>query len=226
MNKKAYTYTMKLIQGNILCIVIFILMVVLTCFFKAEFFPQNINTFIIFILLIGYLWFHEVLHGIGFMLGGAKRKNIKYGICLEKGIFYCMACQELSKKNILLSLLMPFTVIGVITYIVGIIFNIPVLTFLSIANISGASMDLAMFFYILKLPKNITYSETGQPDQFVLISDIDLKKKKSLFLKVIEEKGYKVEDYIYTNVKRLAITKTSIIIIVLFLLLGLLATIL
>lgn len=225
-DKKAYIYKMSLVPGNILCIVIFILAMIPGIIFKVSVFDNKINTFLLFLLLILYLWCHELLHGFGFIIGGAKRKNVKYGICLEKGIFYCMACQELTKINILISLLMPFFVIGIVTYVIGIILNLPLLIFLSIVNISGASMDLAMFFYILRLPKSTTYSESGKPDQFVLISDTDLKKKKSLFLKVIEEKEYKVEDYIYTDVKRLDITKKSIILIVLFLLFGLLVTIL
>ena len=219
--KKAYIYKMNLVPANILSIVVFILMVVISIMFKANLYPR-INTFYLFVAMILYLWFHEVLHGIGYIIGGAKRKNISYGICLEKGICYCMGYQELTKKNILISLQMPFMVIGVITYIIGIIFNIPILTLLSIINISGASMDLAMFYYISKLSKDTTYSESGNSDEFVLISNEDLEKKKNIFLKIVDVKDYKKEDYIFNNIKKFNITKKSIIILVVFLLIGLL----
>lgn len=223
-NKKAYIYKMNLVPANVLSIAVFILMFVISFVLKAPLDPR-INTFYLFVLMILYLWFHEVLHGIGYIIGGAKRKNISYGICLEKGIFYCMGYQELTKKNILISLQMPFMVIGVITYIVGIIFNIPLLILLSIINISGASMDLAMFYYISKLSNDTTYSESGSPDEFVLISTNDLTKKKNIFLKIVDVKDYKEENYIFNNIKKFNITKKSIIILVVFLLIGLINSI-
>ena len=222
-SKKAYTYKMNLGPANILCLGIMAILYV----FSIVVFHINIsfdNPLILFILIILYLMLHEFLHGVGYFIGGVKRKNIQYGIRLEKGIFYAMAYQELTKKNILISLQMPFMVIGVITYIIGIIFNIPILVLLSIINISGASMDLAMFFYICKL-KDITYSESGEPDEFVLISKEDLKKKKSIFLKIVNVKDYKKSDYEFNIDKKIDVTKKSIIIIILFLLLGLITTI-
>lgn len=225
-NKKAYVYKMRLIPANILSIVILILVAMLAWFFKVELWNNKMNYFIVFILIILYLMLHELLHGIGYFLGGTKRKYITYGIELEKGIFYAMAYSKLTKKNILISLQMPFMVIGVITFIIGVIFNIPLLVLLSIVNISGASMDLAMFIYFLRLPKDFTYTESGNPDEFVIISSRDLTKKKSIFLKIVEVKDYKEKDFEFKNLKKIKCTKTSIIVLILFLLLGLITTIL
>lgn len=225
-NKKAYVYKMNLIPANILSIVILILTAALAFFLKIELWNKNMNYLIVFILIILYLMLHELLHGIGYFLGGTKRKYITYGIELEKGIFYAMAYSKLTKKNILISLQMPFMVIGVITFIIGVIFNIPLLVLLSVVNISGASMDLAMFIYFLRLPKDFTYSESGNPDEFVIISSKDLTKNKSIFLKIVEVKDYKEKDFEFKNLKKIKCTKTSIIILVLFLLLGLITTIL
>lgn len=222
--KKTYVYKMNLLTANILCIAIVILLFILTNFLGIETFNKNTNYFILFISIIGYLMLHELLHGIGYFIGGTKRKNITYGIELEKGIFYAMAYQKLTKKNILISLQMPFTVIGVITYIIGVIFNLPLLVTLSIVNISGASMDLAMFIYFLRLPKDFTYSETGNPDEFVVISSEDLTKKKSIFLNQVEVKDYKEKDFEFKDLKKIKITKLSIILIVVFILLGLITT--
>lgn len=225
-SKKTYVYKMRLVPANILCIFILILLAVVSLCFKVPIYVNGFNTCILFILIILYLMLHELLHGIGYFIGGAKHKNITYGIELEKGIFYAMAYQELTKKNILISLQMPFMVIGVITYIIGVVFNIPIFVLLSIINISGAAMDLAMFIYIMRLPKNITYSESGNPDEFVLISEEDLTKKKSLFLKVVEVKDYKKSDFEFKNLKKVKVTKTSIIILIIFILLGLITTLL
>ena len=216
-NKNAYTYKFNLITGNILSIVIAAILVIFTIFIGKSFTIDSNNISIIVILMFLYLMFHEVCHGIGYIIGGAKSKNIKYGICLEKGILYAMCMQEISKKNILISLQMPFMLIGVITYIIGIIFNIELLTFLSIVNIMGASLDLAMFFYILRLPKDIIYSESGENDEFVLISEEDLSKKKSIFFKMVKKEEYKKEKFIFKDFKRFEISKISIIIFVILL---------
>ena len=225
-NKKVYVYKMNMLTANILCILIVLIFWLLTSYLGITLLDKNTNYFVLFILIILYLMLHEFLHGVGYFLGGTRRKNITYGIELEKGIFYAMAYQELSKKNILISLQMPFMVIGVITYIIGVIFNIPLLVLLSIVNISGASMDLAMFIYFLRLPKDFKYSESGNPDEFVVISHEDLTNKKSIFLNQIEVKDYKKEDFDFKDFKKIKITKTSIIILILFILLGLLTTIL
>ena len=70
----------------------------------------------------------------------------------------CLCKQNISKKNILISLLFPFIFIGVITYVIGVLFNNSVLIWLSILNISGCSGDLMMFLGLLRL-KNFEYSE-------------------------------------------------------------------
>lgn len=219
-NKKAYVFKMNITTASIFSIVVFLLLVFVTTLIDGVTLFKAYQTPFLLCLLVGYFFLHELLHGVGFVLAGSKLKNIKLGAALEKGIFYCMSYQELTKKNILISLQMPFMVIGVITYVIGIVFNIPVLTWLSVLNIMGASMDLVMFFYILRI-KNVTYSESGEPDEFVLISNEDLSKRKSIFLKLKETKDYKKEDYIFKDFKRIEISKASWIVILILIALDL-----
>ena len=204
--KKAFVLKMRLIPANVFSIIIFIVFAIITIkligivgIFRFPF---------ILTILILYFALHELIHGVGYFIGGTKLKNIAYGIFLEKGIFYCMGFQEITKKNILISLQMPFMVIGVITYIIGVVFYIPLLVWLSVFNIMGAAMDMAMFFYILGI-KNVHYSESGEPDEFVLITDEDLTKKNNLFIKIKEVKDYKKEDYEFKNIKRFKCSKSS-----------------
>ena len=112
---------------------------------------------------------------------------------------------------------MSFMIIGVITYIIGIIFNLNILTLLSIINLTGAALDIVMFLYIMKI-KDITYSETGAPDEFVLISKEDLTKRKSLFLEIIETKDYNKSDYKFDIGNRFEISKRSLTAVVVFVL--------
>ena len=77
----------------------------------------------------------------------------------------------------------------------------------------GASLDLVMFLYLLRI-KEFTYSETSEPDEFVIISKEDLTKKKSLFLEIIEEKKYNKKAFIFEKGKKITISKDSRIIFV------------
>ena len=214
-NKKAYYYKMNLVPANILAFGILIICFILTVVIDKNY-RFDSNVLVLFITMMLYFCLHEFLHGVGYFLGGGHRDKIKYGICLEKGLLYCMDCEEISKKNILISLQMPFMVIGVITYIIGVVFNLNLLITLSIVNLTGAAMDLVMFFYILKL-KDVIYSESGNNDEFVLISSENLEKKKSIFFKIIKVKDYKSEDFIFENIEKFTITKKSIIIFIIFL---------
>lgn len=219
--KKAYSFQMKILPANILAIIIFVIAIAFTFPITPIFFEGK-ELFVALILMFVWFILHELLHGIGFRLGGSKTENIRYGIALEKGILYTMCMEEISKKNILISLILPFIGLTIITYVIGVIITSKLLLFLSIINFMGASLDLVMFIYLLKI-KEFTYSETSEPDEFVIITKEDLTKKKSLFLKIIEEKKYNKKDYIFEKGKKITISKDSRIIFVILVLLFLLA---
>ena len=131
--KKAYVYKMNLVPANFLGLVVFILLLVLTSALNIDIMSVfNKLPFIeVLALLMIYMVLHELLHGIGYRITGSKSNKIKYGVELEKGILYTLVLEEVPKKNILVSLQMPFVIIGIITYILGYILNIPLLVLLS-----------------------------------------------------------------------------------------------
>ncbi|MBR2711816.1 MAG: DUF3267 domain-containing protein [Bacilli bacterium] len=223
--KKAYVYKMNLVPANLLGLVVFILLLVLTNVLNVNILPvfDKIPFIWILVLLMIYMILHEILHGIGYRITGTKTNKIKYGIELEKGILYTLVLEEVPKKNILVSLQMPFVIIGIITLLLGYILNIPLLVLLSIFNLMGASMDLVMFIYISRI-KDVYYAETKASDEFILISKEDLTKRKSLFFKIIEVNNYKKEDYIVKSDKKITISKASIIFTIIYLIFGIIIT--
>lgn len=223
--KKAYVYKMNLVPANFLGLVVFILLLVLTSALNIDLLSvfNDLPFILTLVLLILYMLLHELLHGIGYRITGSKSNKIKYGVELEKGILYTLVLEEVPKKNILVSLQMPFVIIGIITYILGYILNIPLLILLSIFNLMGASMDLVMFIYISKI-KDVHYAETKASNEFILISKEDLTKRKSLFFRIIEEKKYKKEDYIIKSDKKITISKASIIFTIIYLIFGIIIT--
>lgn len=213
--RKYYKYKMNMIVGNVLSSLFLFLALIPLSFFKDSIsFDITFKELGIF-LIIYFFWMflHEALHGIGHLLCGVKRKDLSFGAEIEKGVLFCLARREVNKKGILISLLFPFFFIGVVTYIIGIIINSRLLVALSIFNISGASVDLLMFYTFIKLNNDITYIEPSDGTSFYLMSDKDIKKLPGF---VLEESGeYKENMFKDINYKTFDISKGSIIFFVL-----------
>ena len=213
-DKKYYIFEMNGVILQVISIIILIVMLILTAYLSNTIIITNQDLKLIFLLIIPYLILHELLHSVAYVINGANFKNITYGAHLEKGILCCLCKQNVSKRNILISLLFPFIIIGVITYIIGILTNNTVLIWLSILNISGCSADLIMFFDLLKL-KDFEYSEYDNPMAFGLYTNKDLSKTKLFGLKYIKQTN-ELEKH---NLKKVNISKTSIIIFIIFMVL-------
>ncbi len=184
-----------------------------------QLFTGNVSHLIIaFVVMFAWMILHEILHGTFYILGGAKKKNITYGAALEKGVFYCRCGEYVNKKTIMMSLMAPFTIIGVITMIIGFITKQWWLVILSGINIGGAGADLCMFFFFLKRNKDVKFMEYGDSLFFSLKTTEDLDNKKLLVVKQIDKEKVPAND----NKSRLVISKGSwIYLLVIAIILGL-----
>ena len=218
-NKKYYIFKMN---TNVLNIFSFVLLgifigigvLVYKGFWKD--YTDNLFKMGLFLLAyFGYMVLHELLHAFSYRIHGAKGKNISFGVHLEKSVLCCLCKQDISKKNICISLLYPFFFIGIVTFIIGAIFKLPMLFLLSIFNIGGCIGDLLMFVFIYRLPKNIKYAEFDEPTSFAILSNEDLSDRKPFGLKYIEKKD-KLDQ---NDKKKIRISKTSIIFIFILLIL-------
>ena len=213
--EKTYLYEMKVGTLNIVSLIFFAVLVLITILIIVL--SGNVlklsdsDMTIVFILLVPYLVIHEILHSIGYVVNGANFKNITYGVHLEKSILCCSCKQGINKKNILWSLMYPFLFIGVITYIIGLVFNLPILIVLSIANITGCSGDIIMFLDFLKI-KKFRFFEYDNPLAFGIITSENLENKKLFGLKMIEEKSVT-----QTIDKKINISKPSFILFAIYL---------
>ena len=211
--RKYYKFEIDTMFANILCLVITIIACV--PFFiirKSIDFNIDYKTFgLFFLLYLFWMLLHEALHGIGHILCGVSYKDLSYGANLEKGVLFCLVRKEVSKKDILISLIFPFFFIGIVTYIIGFMIDSPLLIFLSIFNIGGASMDLTMFIQFIKLGNDITYIEPGDGTSFYVMSNNNIDKL--IGLKKKEEGEYNSEMFLNRNNKVFDITKTSSILL-------------
>ena len=216
MKRKYYLFEMDMIWLEIISALLLVFMTFLTLYIYPEFNILDKSFAISFILMIPYMILHEILHSISYVMNGAKFKNITYGVHLDKGILCCLCKQNISKKNILISLLTPFMIIGVLTYVIGILINSQVLVILSIFNISGCAGDLMMFLELSKI-KNFEFSEYDNPVAFGLYSSEDLSKVKLRGLKYIDC-STKLDK---KNMKKITVSTSSIFIAIGYLILGL-----
>lgn len=214
--RKYYKFEIDTVKGNILCILITIIAIIPAWNIMIKYI-ENINMKELGILIFAYLlwmFLHEILHGIGHIICGVKPKDLSFGSSLEKSVLFCLVRREVNKKGILVSLIFPFFFIGIVTYIIGVIINSPLLISLSILNIGGASMDLTMFLQFIRLGEDITYIEPGDGTSFYLISNNNINKLYGL--KKVEEGEYNKEMFLNKNNKVFDISKTSFLLLGIF----------
>lgn len=218
-DKKYYVFRLNVSIVNILSIVIMIILgLVLFFCFKVNVFRIIFDTELSIILLtyLGWAILHEIIHSIGYLINGGKWNKIVYGIGLEKGILYCLCKQNISRKNILISSMLPLIVIGFITLIIGCYYNIDLLILLSVFNISGSIGDIVTFMYISKLKKDVYFSEMDDIISFAIYSDYDVSKIKHYGIDYIEC----VDSVSRKDLKKIRISKFSIVVLLLLVLLS------
>ena len=216
--KKYHVFKIDMLSLNVYCI----LLMALVLGFTYVVFPNSFNGminlfsndkfwFIFLPLMIVWFILHELLHALGYIIHGADRKKITFGMELEKGVFYCLCKQDIDKKNILFSLMYPLFFIGIVTYIIGVIFNYHLLTLLSIVNIAGAIGDIMYFIFISRLDKDIMYSELDDGTSFAIRSKSDPNKIKHIGLKYVGV----VDNISRSDYQLLYISKLSYLVLVL-----------
>lgn len=216
MKKEYYVFKIDLkvlnIVANLLFIGVFVLTLVLFPNIIMGFFEYSESfsfCLLLLPLMMVYFGLHEIFHAIGYLVYGAKLKKLTFGIELEKGVFYCLCKQDVSRRNILNSVMYPFFYIGIVTYIIGLIFELPLLTMLSMLNISGAAADIMYFMFIIKLPKDIKFSELDDGTAFAILSDQDVSQIKHTGLEFIG----KQETIERKDFNKLKISKLSYIVL-------------
>ena len=222
VTKKKYTKkSYYLFKMNTLFLNGFSLILIVLCalFFMLIYGNKTIEVLqssmgIIIVLYIPYLILHEQLHSLAYVIYGADFKNITFGAHLEKGVLCCLCKQRISKRNILHSLLYPFTIIGVITLIIGLVIDYPVLVILSLINIAGCSGDLVMFYHLSKL-NDFEFSEYDDPIAFGLYTKNDFSKLNMFGLDYVGKKASLERK----DLRKVVISKQSVIMLVLFYLL-------
>ncbi|MDE6141484.1 MAG: DUF3267 domain-containing protein, partial [Bacilli bacterium] len=155
LTKNYYRFDMDLKTMNILASILYIIFFVYL--FGNTYFSQFEFSLLAIILMLAYFALHEICHGIGYALFAKDKKNIKFGAILEKGVFYAMCQEEISKTAIIVSLIFPILILTIIPLPFAYLYKNSLVLFLAMTNLIGAIGDIFLIKLVLKLPKNITY---------------------------------------------------------------------
>lgn len=183
---KSYIYSIDMAGMTIALLVVAAAMLIPLAVFRFDILKAA-GSSPFFIIAIAF-WFilHEIIHGIFYRMSkGIKNKDIAFGARIEKGVLFCLCKKPISKNEIIRSLLAPLILIGFVTLIIGFVFSFDLLIILSLMNICGAMGDILMTLFIAGMPKNMRYIEDNG-NRFVLITNEDISKKKSLGVKLEE----------------------------------------
>lgn len=204
---KYYKYKMRMGLLNVLAVIVMVIALTIYYLIFKEYSFSSL--FIVYFFL--WMILHEIIHGLTFMaFKEVNPKNVVFGAKLESGIFYCMCKQPIRKKVILTSLVMPLILIGFVTLIPAIIFDLKMLGILSLFNIGGAIGDIVMTLMFLKLPKDIKYTDLDDCEGFVVLSEEDLKNNRYFGLELVECGNYD-EDVKPKDFKKIDCSRFSII---------------
>lgn len=212
--KKYYKYELKMMTMNILSVVLLIvpIAILVLCGYSLNI---EYNVVIEFLCLLAYFLIHELFHALGYSMFAKDKKNIKIGIVLEKGVFYAMCQEKITKKGILISLLMPLIFLSIIPFPISIYFHLDLLLILTIVNFSGAIGDILMTILIIRAPKDVEYLDYNNDIGAYLISSEDMSNYTSLGFKLTES-GLADSKEIDKSIRIFYISKTSFIFLVIF----------
>lgn len=107
------------------------------------------------VLYIIFIVLHEVFHLIGFMIfGGAKFKELDYGINLKLGIAYATTIKPMTNSAMKKALLLPFWTTGILPTVAGLYIGSFTLVITGALLIAGAVGDFAMYKELRPFPNN------------------------------------------------------------------------
>lgn len=160
-------HTISVLTANLMAFVI-ALPIVIICgviYFKVYHLFDKNNSAIIYItsqelilgvvLIIAFIFIHELLHGITWRRFCKDKKSISYGVMWKQATPYCCCAEPLTFKGYILGGLMPFLVIGIGLFIVALALGNSMIFILSMFNIIGASGDLTIALMLLRCRKSV-----------------------------------------------------------------------
>jgi hypothetical protein len=126
----------------------------------------------ILISLIPSILIHEVLHGVGYMLAGARRDQVKLGFQIKNLMPYAHCKVPLRTLSYAFGVILPGLILGVIPYIAGIVAHHQTLTVYAIMMILAAVGDLIMLVMLVAVPRDLYVQDHPTKPGFQVLSTL------------------------------------------------------
>ncbi|WPK13939.1 DUF3267 domain-containing protein [Lysinibacillus louembei] len=152
-----------------------ILVITFTIVYKIMYGQTNFSFLTMLVVAVLYIIFivlHEAFHLIGFMMfGGAKFKELDYGINLKLGIAYATTVKPLTNSAMKKALLLPFWTTGVFPTILGFYIESFAFVLTGALLIAGAVGDFAMYKELRKFPNNVLVKDDPQLPKLYIVEN-------------------------------------------------------
>ena len=128
-------------------------------------------------LVVGVI-VHELMHALmAIVVGKVKPKDIKLGVKLRDGIFYCNVSKPVTAGAYKVMLIVPIIVTGVIPWVMCAVFGN--LFFIAAASllIAGGASDVLMFSSLVKTDnKQLIMDHEDAAAYYLLVKETDVKE--------------------------------------------------
>ncbi|HHT49548.1 MAG TPA: DUF3267 domain-containing protein [Firmicutes bacterium] len=149
----------KVMLGGLIFLLIGVFLYIVPAFilFDLKLKDFNIVSFLegVILLALGLL-VHELLHGLGWVIGGDLTWNdLGFGLYLSKGILFIHSRVPLKMKAYRIGILLPGLVLGIAAPLCGLFFSRWSLVWFGVFMFSGAAWDFILFWWTRKIPGHV-----------------------------------------------------------------------
>lgn len=131
---------------------------------------KGFDSGLILLTLIPSVVVHELLHGVGYLLGGAKLGEVKFGFQLKYLMPYAHCRVPLSAAGYRLGVALPGLVLGIIPAIVAILAHNATLSIYAATMVSAAVGDLIILWMLIPVRGNIRVQDHPSKPGFQILS--------------------------------------------------------
>ena len=132
----------------------------------------NFDAGVILISLIPSILIHEGLHGVGYMLGGAKFSEVKFGFLLSKLTPYAHCKIPLKASSYRIAVALPGLVLGILPLIWGLFAHSATITFYGVIMVIAAAGDLITLGMLFPIKNDLLVQDHPSKPGFQVLLDM------------------------------------------------------
>jgi hypothetical protein len=125
---------------------------------------------LILVALIPSIVVHELLHGVGYVLGGAKLGEVKIGFQLKHLMPYAHCRVSLSAAGYRLGVALPGLVLGIIPAAAAILTRNPTLAIYAVTMVIAAVGDLIILWLLIPVHADVRVQDHPTKPGFQILS--------------------------------------------------------